>query len=205
MSRSGINGTLVNGPTFSSTNNGGIVFDGTNDYATLGNAPSIKMGVRDFTISVWVKILTQNGTPTVRGIITSKSAPAANAGYGLYWSDSVNKFLLSTANGSTASEIFSTNTWSTLINSWANIVMIRQSGATNNGHFYINGVYESLASPVTVLNVDTTNTMNLGNTFDLYPFYWFTGTYGNIQIHNRALSATEILQNYNATKSRYQS
>ena len=32
ISRGGNNGTLINGPTFSSANNGSIVFDGTNDY-----------------------------------------------------------------------------------------------------------------------------------------------------------------------------
>ena len=156
-----------------------------------------------FTINVWVKILTQEGEGTFRGLITSKQAPAANAGYGLIWNDSVNKFLWSTANGTSASEIFTTNSWSSLINTWANIVMIRQNGATNNGHFYINGIYESLASSATVLNVDTNNNMTLGNTSDLYASYWFKGSYGLVQIYNRALSSTEVLTNYNATKTRF--
>ncbi len=35
VSRSGNNGTLINGPTFNSANGGSIVFDGTNDYVDL--------------------------------------------------------------------------------------------------------------------------------------------------------------------------
>ena len=196
-------GTLINSPTFSNTNRGSITTDGIDDYINLGNAPSIKMGTSNFTISTWVKILTQTGTATFKGVITSKQSPAAAAGYGFYWNNSVNKFLWSTANGSSSSEIFTTNTWSSLVNTWANIVMIRQSGATNNGHFYINGVYESLLSAATVLNVDTTTNMTIGNTADFFSSYWFTGTYGIMQIYNRALSATEILQNYNATRTRF--
>jgi hypothetical protein len=196
-------GTLTNGPTFNSANGGSIVFDGSDDYVNLGNAPSIKMGTGDFTISTWVKILTQTGTATFKGIISSKQAGAASAGYGFYWNNSVNKFLWSTGNGSSSSEIFTTNAWSSLVNVWANIVMIRQNGATNNGHFYINGVYEPLASAATVLNVDTTTNMTLGNVADFYSPYWFTGTYGATQIYNRALTASEILQNYNVTKTRF--
>ena len=161
------------------------------------------MGTSNFTISTWVKILTQTGPATVKGVITSKQAAAAAAGYGFYWNNSVNKFLWSTANGSSSSEIFTTNTWSSLVNVWANIVMIRQNGATNNGHFYINGVYESLASAATVLNVDTTTNMTIAKTADFYSDYWFKGTYGITQIYNRALTATEVLQNYNATKTRF--
>jgi len=138
-------GTLTNGPVFSNTNGGSITTDGIDDYINLGNASSIRMGTSNFTISTWVKILTQTGTPTFKLIITSKNAAAAAAGYGFAWNNSVNKFLWSTANGSSSSEIFTTNTWSSLVNVWANIVMIRQNGATNNGHFYINGVYESIS------------------------------------------------------------
>jgi len=203
MSSAGNNGTLTNSPIFNSADGGNITLDGIDDYINLGNASSIRMGVSDFTISVWVKILTQNGAPTFRGLITSKQAAAANAGYGFYWNNSENKFLWSTANGSAASEIYSTNTFSSLINTWANIVMIRQNGATKNGCFYINGTYESLASSATILNVDTANNMNLGNTADFYSAYWFKGTYGSVQIYNRALSEAEVLQNYNAQKGRF--
>jgi len=197
------NGTLTNGPAYINSNLGTITTDGIDDYINAGNASSIKMGTGNFTISTWVKILTQTGTATFKGVMTSKQSPAASAGYGFYWNNSVNKFLWSTANGSSSSEIFTSNTWANLVNAWANIVMIRQNGATNNGHFYINGVYESLSSSATVLNVDTTTNMTIGNTADLYSAYWFKGTFGSSQIYNRALTATEVLQNYNATKSRF--
>ena len=197
------NGTLTNGPVYSNANLGSITVDGVDDYVNLGNAATIKMGTGNFTISIWVKILTQTGTATFKGVMTSKQAAAAAAGYGFYWNNSVNKFLWSTANGTSASEIYTTNTWSSLVNTWANIVMVRQNGATNNGHFYINSVYESLASSATVLNVDTNTNMTIGNTADLWSAYWFKGTFGTLQIYNRALTASEVLQNYNVNKTRF--
>jgi hypothetical protein len=197
------NGTVANMPDYDFYNKGALTFNGTSDYVNLGNASSIRMGTSNFTISTWVKILTQTGTPTFKLIITSKNAAAAAAGYGFAWNNSVNKFLWSTANGSSSSEIFTTNTWSSLEGVWANIVMIRQNGATNNGHFYINGVYESLASAATVLNVDTATNMTIANTADLNSSYWFKGLYGPVYIYSRALSATEVLQNYEAQKSKF--
>jgi hypothetical protein len=197
------NATVANMPDYDFYNKGALTFNGTSDYVNLGNASSIRMGTSNFTISTWVKILTQTGTPTFKLIITSKNAAAAAAGYGFAWNNSVNKFLWSTANGSSSSEIFTTNTWSSLEGVWANIVMVRQNGATNNGHFYINGVYESLASAATVLNVDTATNMTIANTADLNSSYWFKGLYGPVHIYNKALSAAEVLQNYEAQKSKF--
>jgi hypothetical protein len=197
------NATVANMPDYDFYNKGALTFNGTSDYVNLGNASSIRMGTSNFTISTWVKILTQTGTPTFKLIITSKNAAAAAAGYGFAWNNSVNKFLWSTANGSSSSEIFTTNTWSSLEGVWANIVMVRQNGATNNGHFYINGVYESLASAATVLNVDTATNMTIANSADLNSSYWFKGLYGPVHIYNKALSAAEVLQNYEAQKSKF--
>ena len=46
------NGTLTNGPTFSSDNGGSIVFDGSDDYVLLGN--DINLGT-SASITVWIK------------------------------------------------------------------------------------------------------------------------------------------------------
>ena len=66
MSGKGNHGTLTNGPTFSSDNNGSIVLDGTNDYISTINLSSFTT----FTIQMWIfdsrssgsmDILTYNG------------------------------------------------------------------------------------------------------------------------------------------------
>jgi hypothetical protein len=207
LSGNSINGTLTNGPSFNSSNSGNISTDGTNDYIDLGTPSALQMGTGNFTINVWVKIASPQPVETpganFHPIIDSKNAAAAEAGYGMVWNAQYDKFLWSTGNGSSASEIFSTNSWTALKNTWANVVMIRQNGSTNNGCFYINSVYESLASTASVLNVNTTTKTLLGNTADLYGQYWSKMTYGIVQVYNRALTAAEVLQNYNATKSRF--
>ena len=48
------NGTLINGPTFNSNNGGSIVFDGTNDYMTLGSPTGFSMAPSGVTMVFWI-------------------------------------------------------------------------------------------------------------------------------------------------------
>ena len=64
------NGTLTNGPTFSSTNGGSIVFDGTNDYVPLTG--TISLG-NTFTIVSWVNPTALGSTYNVYGCVANGS------------------------------------------------------------------------------------------------------------------------------------
>jgi hypothetical protein len=50
------NGTLTNGPTFSSANGGSLVFDGSNDYINLQNPSALNL--TELTVSAWVRTTT---------------------------------------------------------------------------------------------------------------------------------------------------
>ena len=56
VSRNGNNGTLTNGPAYSSANGGSIVFDGTNDFVTGSNSSDFAFGTGNFTVSYWMYI-----------------------------------------------------------------------------------------------------------------------------------------------------
>ena len=194
-------GTLTNGPTFSQDNGGYWEFDGTDDYINFGNIANL--GTSDFTLSVWVYI--PSGTAsTYRAILNKKGPNGADAGYGIYYNTGQQKFLWSTANGTTASEKFTTNTFEDIENTWAHVVMVRQSGATNNGHYYVNGVYQSLASAGAILNVDSSTNLSLAVAGNTYTPYCFQGNIANAQIYDRALTPDEVSQNYEATKYKFQ-
>ena len=65
------NGTLTNGPTFNSRNGGSIVFDGVDDYVTLGT-PSILNGVQlPLTICGWGNLSTVSGFRTLYGVYSN--------------------------------------------------------------------------------------------------------------------------------------
>ena len=54
LSGNGYNGTLTNSPTFSNSNGGSIIFDGTNDYTSTSLDLSLN-NTNSVSISMWIK------------------------------------------------------------------------------------------------------------------------------------------------------
>ena len=189
LSGNGYNGTLTNGPTYSSSNKGIIVTDGTNDYINLGNV--LNVGTSSFTLEcVAKKVNTGEANKTSR--IATKGSYLQNN-----WT-----FYFGTYSYITTIGFFWGNPWSGFsytVNDgqWYHAVITRD--ASNTITLYINGV--SVSSMVAAVNFtgseNYTLCANPGGTEN------FTGSLGFWRHYNRALSATEILQNYNATKGRY--
>jgi len=75
------NGVLTNGPTYSSTNSGSIVFDGTNDYVSGGTA-NMGLDLSDKTFQCWIRT---NGLGNY-GIIDKDfdTGPGVYGGWGYY-------------------------------------------------------------------------------------------------------------------------
>ena len=63
--KSKVTGTLTNGPTYSSTNNGAIVLDGVNDYVTFGSSFTT-LDLTDKSLQCWIK---KTGSGSGKGII----------------------------------------------------------------------------------------------------------------------------------------
>jgi hypothetical protein len=185
ISRGGNNGTLVNGPTFSGSNSGSIVFDGANDFLNLGvNTSLITPTV--FSIGMWF-----NANNISLEQIFWGTAPPYTAGFvvGLYNS----KFFFQgwNSNGIVGpGAILSSNTWYYML-------YIYNSGASS---FYLNGTLYSSVGGSTIFTTPTVSVQvgryagGGGN---------FGGRISSITYYNRALTQQEVLQNYNATKTRF--
>ena len=178
----GIGATLVNGVGFTSSNNGAFTFDGSNDYINFGNSSAVQQS--SGTLSAWAKASSPGGG--YRGIIAKQGA------YGLFYTDSV---LVAYDWAADAPRSTGVNIAD---NTWKNVVLTYQSGVSNGTRIYINGV--------SVLTTTITIGSQIANLFGGAEAN--AGQYAACQIslfnmYNRALSAQEILQNYNATKGRY--
>jgi predicted outer membrane repeat protein len=193
-------GTLTNGPTFSAGNMGSILFDGTNDYVdTVNTGTTFQFANVTFTVSLWIKTTSSTG-----GIIISKGATASTAGW-LFQFDSSGT-VSGTTKGSDGINTYNRSSTATVNNNtWRNIVSVYTTNTTtlgsNTTSIYIDGVLSNGTGTLGgAVYATTTDTIQIGRRPT--GAYW-SGSVSNIQIYNRALSATEILQNYNATKSRF--
>lgn len=184
-------GTLINAPTFSS---GSIVFDGTDDYInipTFTNQPSSAI-----TCEAWINPTEPVSTGTVRGGVIS----ANNTMYlGLFNSaDGGSTHSLHWANVTDSSRPYSAH-GNIPNNTWTHIVGTYDGGASRA---YVNGVEVwssgqagSIPSATYVLG-----TYGSGLTDGVHNFQ---GQIGIARVYNRALSLSEIAQNFDAQKSRY--
>jgi hypothetical protein len=192
LSGNGNNGTLIGEPSFNSGNGGSIVFDGSNDRVNLGTTSILKF-TNNFTINIWFKFNTLLG---FQAIISNNE----NGGYGIianpgnsrletfYWVNGYKRSGDSMTNYNTSS--------------WFNVSV---SFNGNNIIFYRNGnLIENVSAIGTVSTTNEPLTIGanpIGNGASFSDF--FNGRIAIIQLYNRALSAAEVLQNYNATKGRF--
>ena len=174
LSGNGNNGTLTNGPTFSSANGGSIVFDGVDDSVTVS---SITWTPPAFTVNWFTFGNTRTNFNQVIG-----------AGWGafLFHTDAQGSAYVGTdvTTRLTPSNI-PNDTYQ--LNVYQNFTFTYGNGV---GSLFKNGIFVASKS----MNAPTA-----------WPQFYISinGRMASTQIYNRALSPQEILQNYNAQKSRF--
>jgi len=198
-------GTLTNGPTFNSGNGGSIVFDGVDDYVNCGNISSLILSNNQFTANYWVRMAGSN-----RGDLFSiKNFNASQDDIG-FFIDTNNKLYAYfkvqgvVTNNGVGSGYASISTTTFLRNTIYNITFGKD--ASQKIFMYVNGVLDNntYSTTTNTATVATTPFWIASNkTGATTPTLGWNGNVYNTQIYNRALSSTEILQNYNATKTRF--
>jgi len=183
LSGEGNNGTLVNGVGYSGDNLGSLSFDGSNDAVDVGNVNPTSGA----TFSTWIYI---NGANTNFGGIFNRWGPGGNS----LWIGTLQN------QSSTIQVYFNDvlvhNITSLSLNTW---MLLTVSHTGSNATSYINGIQTNTNSASLVSSTGTTSIgydINRTN----YPF---KGNIAQVSIYNRALTAAEVQQNFNALRGRY--
>ncbi len=198
MSGNGNDGELVGGVGYNSANGGSLGFDAIDDY--IDTSFSIPSMSSEFSFEIVANISSGqvSGIGNQWGVLWNTN-PRGIATLG----PGIAIFKQGNPNGPWDLYINSTYPFpaNLIANTWNNITYVRDN--SNSVKIYVNGV--SIAGTY----VDTTNHatvirfMKSNGTEPSY-IYSTLGKLAIAKIYNRALSAAEVLQNYNATKSRFQ-
>ena len=200
------NGTLTNGPTFNSANLGSIVFDGVDDFALLSNESNFDFErTTSFSIDCWVNLTTITSNDQI--IISKLNGGAGNYTgweFGKYFNTSAPHLYLISNYGS-GNYIQCRSSFTLLANTWYNVVCTYNGSSNTSGVlFYVNGQITSTIVGTNNLTQSILNntTPTIARRAGTTEWPW-NGLISTSRIYNRALSSQEILQNYNATKTRF--
>jgi hypothetical protein len=179
-------GTLTNGPTYSSANGGSIVFDGVNDYTDCSNPSFLQITVG--TISAWFNATNANSgyCPILMKENAWSLYVAGNILLTYDWGGGGNRSTGITVGNST---------WN-----YAAMTFTETVGTpSNNAIIYLNG---SAVLTTTVKNVSQLLPVEIGGT-PRNSGQWLNGRVAQASIYNRVLTASEVQQNFNATRGRF--
>lgn len=180
------NGSLINTPTYSTTNNGIFTFNGTNNYA-LVTSPFNFSTNNQLTASVWARSAVTNWNSL--GMLVSKR----------------DQFIIHPTSGLTVDYYVNTTTggWQNISHTPADITVFNNYTMTYNAGSliaYFNGVQVNSGSVGATLSSDTGN-IEIGKDETLSRY--FNGSIASVYLYSRALSSIEIQQNFEATRGRF--
>lgn len=207
LSGNGKNGTLLNGVGYGSTAGGTLTFDGTDDCVSCGD---IIKGRTEFSAEAWIRTSdTRTGSnstymnPTIFGTqhgsgYSGDFAVVMKAGkLGAYWENTGTAGYIDLSSVTVAD------------NTWRQIVATKSTGG--NISFYVNG-----SSVYSVTDANYTFTVRTGDltnfNWELGRAYWygedgsmlrFAGSIASHLFYSIALTPAQVLQNFNAQRSRF--
>jgi len=185
-------GTLINGPTFSADGGGSIVFDGTDDYIRTSTSTNIS-GNNPWTMEIFINV-------------NSSESGGGRKGW-MMWEG---------PNGQSQNTLLSVgvNSGYVEVAHWSNDTMYTNSPINFNNWQHIVVTYDNNVENV-YINGDNTNTKTVGP-LNISNGLWYLASrsdsdtetrlnckIGAFRIYNKELSASEVLQNYNAQKGRF--
>lgn len=195
-----LSGTSLNGTMFNVTFTPPYFnYNGTSGNIRIADTTSLEPGSGDFTLEAWVYYSTITGSTRTFVSKTNNGGGAADWSYGLRTASNGNTYF-EVGNGTTSvtSPVFtaSTGQWYQIVGVWTNI-------ASNSIALYVNSVSQGSNSHSFTSVKNSTNPLYLGSYNGGEFSQWFAGQMGIFRYYNRALSAAEVTQNYNANRGLY--
>lgn len=189
LSGNNYTGSLVNGASYVSTGNGSIAFDGSDDIVNL---PNIPFNTNPWTISIWFStnlLQSQNDA-----LIAVAAVGAANNWQLSYDNPQTLRFFYK---GGTSADAFALN-YNFTTGSYHNVCITKDSN--DDIRAYSNGSQTATVNYAS--NYNFTQGIRLGLNRGGTAYY--TGRISIVQLYsNKALTSSEVLQNFNATRARF--
>lgn len=196
-------GSLINTPTYSSSDGGIITFNGSNEYTSHTSSSYLVPGTGDFSTSCFIKY---NGpAPTTSSVIEPVFSKGEYGSGGEYWlcfrGGTYNGVFFRIRTSSAITDVYPTSDQSSLISdgNYHLFTFVLERGATLEGKLYIDDTLVASTSTISVSNITSSLDLNLAK----YYIYYGAVSISSYMFHRKALTQDEVIQNYNALKNRF--
>jgi hypothetical protein len=179
-------GSLNNGPTFAPANGGSIVFDGADDFISTNLTQTF---INELTVETWYR-----GTKLTRNHLWNFGSSVADNLHCNFNDSGLSLWVYWQGGGSPAVRYITPNFTDGSIHH----LVFRHSGSVNQ--VYLDG---QLLTPYDVLGTQTFTGGGVGGSYNIANSPNFGGNVYTNRVYNRALSAAEIQQNYQAEQYRF--
>ncbi len=192
------NGTLTNGPTWTTGQIGSAVdFDGTDDYVTVADKDVFDfVDSRNFALSGWFNRDTFTTDDTI--VAKRNGITAGDTGYILYIDDATDKLTFEASDGTDEYQLESVSTFTAT--GWYYYALVWNDSVSASTRLYVNGIPEAATATGTFSNVNSlanSDAFRLGAESDAgNPF---DGKIDDTKLYNRTLSGDEVAQIYRLT------
>jgi hypothetical protein len=178
-----------------------FTYNGTSSQVSVADTAALEPGAGSWTMEVWV-----NQTASGNDVVLGKFDPGGltvDVSYSIRTTGTSYYAQLGSGSGSGSTLFVNSTTFVGTLNTWYQLVYVFTNGGTQTLQTFVNGssigtVNHSLAS---ILNTSTN--LYIGSYNNGEYAQWFDGRIGITRLYNAALTAAQVLQNYNANRALY--
>ena len=197
------NATIVGNVTYSnpSGSNGRFNLDGASDYLRIGASATFNSAA-NFTVEGWFK---PDNLTAVDHFFTIWDG-GSNSKLYLRLNDTdgdLDAYIYTSGGGGAATVVTSNAAVRVKANVFNHIVMTYTDGGSGSLAIYINGALAGSATPSAAVNTTGAEDLYVGTLKNYHGSYDFDGEVGQVRFYSSALTASEVLQNFNATRALY--
>jgi len=174
-----------------------FAYNGSSSQINIADAAALEPGSGDWTMEAWVYLSSGTGSKVVLGKFDPGGASQDVSysiriqGAGIY---------AQIGNGST---VVDTALYTLPLNTWKQVVYVWKNVATNSLEAYVNGVSQGSVSHSFASILNTSSNLYIGSYNGGEYSQWMNGRIGIVRLYNAALSAADVLQNFNTDRGTY--
>ncbi len=194
LASSSLNGTMSN-ITYTSPY---FAYNGTSSQVSVADNALLEPGSGDWTMEAWVYLGNNSGSKVILGKF-DPGGGSQDVSYSIRTSGST---LFAQIGDGTGAYVNSTN-YTLPLNTWKQVVYVWKNVATNSLETYINGASIGSVSHTLGSILNTPSNLYLGSYNGGEYSQWMNGRIGVARLYNAALTAAQVLQNFEADRGKY--